>query len=203
MARESWETMINAGTFSATETGTELKESAVRTAISPGVLTAGKVLTIPAGFFRAGHMMRITAGGVLGTAKAENSINLSPIYCTGVQTAAEGKFLFVEAQTLIKLAEGTGAVARKKFGWKYESLSRCVVGGSAAKFISSATLVIADAATKFGASFAFPTAESTVLGEGEAWDNSLEGKLAFGWKWTTSSAEDFVQQTVWVVEILN
>ncbi len=203
MARESWETMINAGTFSATETGTELKESATRTAISPGALTAGKVLAVPASFFRAGHIMRTTAGGVLGTAKAENSINLSPIYCTGVQTAAEGKFLFPEAQTLVKLAEGTGATARKKFGWQYQSTSRCVLGGSGCKFISSALLVIADSATKVGASFAFPTAESATLGEGEAWDNSLEGKVAFGWKWTTSSAEDFVQQTIWTVEILN
>ncbi len=203
MARENWTTLINAGTFNATETGTELKESAVRTAISAGVLTAGKVLTIPASYFRVGHMMRITAGGVLGTANAENSINLAPIYCTGTQTAAEGKFLFPEAQTLIKLAAGTGAVARKKFGWRYEAMSRCTVSGKEAKFISSAMMVIADAATKFGASFAFPSAESTALGESEAWDNSLEGKLAFGWKWTTSAAEDFVQQTIWTVEILN
>ncbi len=199
MARESWETMINAGTFSATETGTELKESAVRTAISPGVLTAGKVLTIPAAYFRVGHMMRITAGGVYGTANAENSINLAPIYCTGVQTAAEGKFLFPEAQTLVKLAAGV----RKKFGWRYESLSRCAVSGKEAKFISTAILIFADKETKLGVTFAFPSAESTTLGESEAWDNSLEGKLAFGWKWTTSSAEDFVQQTIWTVEILN
>ncbi len=199
MARESWETMINAGTFSATETGTELKESAVRTAISAGALTAGKVLAIPINYFRVGHMMRITAGGVYGTANAENSINLAPIYCTGTQTAAEGKFLFPEAQTLVKLAAGV----RKKFGWKYESLSRCTVAGEKAKFISTAVLVFADKETKLGVEFAFPSAESTALGESEEWNNALEGKLAFGWKWTTSSAEDFVQQTIWCVEVLN
>ncbi len=200
MARESWETMINAGTFSATETGTELKESATRTAISPGALTQGKVLNIPISYFRAGHILRITAGGVIGTAEAENSINLAPIYCTGTQTAAEGKFLFPEAQTLVKVA---ASGKRKKFGWRYESLSRCVAGGKETKFLSSATLTVANNETKFGAVFAFPSAESATLGESEAWDNSLEGKLAFGWKWTTSAAEDLVQQTIWVVEVLN
>ncbi len=201
--RETWETAVNAFQFSGLNSGEELKESTVRTAISPGALTAGKVLAIPASFFVVGHVMRITAGGVLGTEKAENSINLAPIYCTGTQTAAEGKFLFPEAQTLIKLAEGTGATVRKKFGWRYESLSRCTVAGKEAKFISTAILVVADSATKFGASFAFPSAESTALGESEAWDNSLEGKIAFGWKFTTSAAGDNVQQTIWVPEILN
>ncbi len=200
MARESWETMINAFTFSGTETGTELKESATRTAISPGALTTGKVLTIPANFFVVGHTMRIKAGGVMGTAEAENSINLAPIWCTGTQTAAEGKFFFPEAQTLVKVA---ASGKRKKFGWSYELISRCTVAGEKGKFISSGMFMVQNKETKLGEMFVFPTAESAALGESEELNLLLEGKLAFGWKFTTSAAEDLVQQTIWTVEVLN
>ncbi len=198
MARESWETVVNAFTFSGLETGTELKESTTATVISPGAGTIGKAFAIPAGFLVVGHYLRITAGGVLGTKiTTEPTFELTPQWQTTTQTAGtEGVKL--SAQTF-----KTSTKARKKIGWQWQSLSRISIAGEKAKMITNGTFAIGGAGGIPGEVFSIPAAELASPFESPEFNNAIEGRLVFVVKMGESSAENFIQQTHWLIEILN
>ncbi len=198
MARESWETAVNSQTFSGLETGIELKESTTATVISPGAGTIGKAFAIPANFFVVGHYIRITAGGVIGVKiTTEPTFELTPQWHTAAQTlGTEGVKL--SAQTF-----KMGTKARKKLGWQWESISRITVAGVAAKMITNGKFVVGAEAGIPGETWSIPAAELASPFESPTFDNSVEGRLVFVLKMGESNALNFMQQTTWLIEILN
>jgi hypothetical protein len=200
MAIQTWEQVVNAYTFSATNTGNLLEKSTAITAISPGGEVAGQAFSIPPQVWEVGQLIRIVAGGVYSTAAAEVSFSLVPYWLTGAQkVVTEGKPLLPSGQYIFK----TPAVAKKKVGWRWESTSRVTTIGEKGKLITNGLVHMSAAAYLPGSAFAIPSAESTGLGESEEWNLALEGRLVFTVKMGTESAEDSIQQTVWTVEILN
>jgi hypothetical protein len=190
MARESWETLVNAYGFSNLNSGIAYKTSKALTDVSPGANTAGQALQLPANFLVAGSAIRFTAAGVLSH-KAEACNLTFGLYYGGVA----GKALAATAATAM------GASALTTLPWWLTATTRVISTGATGKVITQGFVhgIGETAALRGAATFLPEKAPETEV----AIDTTTANILTLGALWSVESAENTLQCLQWLIEVLN
>jgi len=191
MAQQTWQTLVNAYTYSGTQTGATLENSETLTDISPGAGVTGQALTIPAGYIVAGHIIRYTARGWFSTT-SEPTITLGLYWGT------------VSGTALAKTRAMTTPSSVTELPWALEATTRITAAGESGKAITQGQVagIMKPAETSTaGVTLCF-LPESKPQTE-VAINTSVANAVTLGAKWGTKSASNKIAVTHWLVEILN
>ena len=191
MAQQTWQTLVNAYSYSGTNVGTTYENSETLTDISPGGAVAGQALTFPAGYLQVGHIIRWTAKGWFSTT-GKPTLTLG-LYYGGTTGTALAKSASMETPATVT-----------ELPWVLEATTRVVVAGEKAKLVTQghiAGLITPAEEGSKGVTIGFlpaskPQTEVEVNG-------SLANAATLGAKWGTKSASNKIAVTQWLIEILD